>query len=883
MKYFKVLVVFLLVAVIYSCTTSRNSVVNRTYHNITARFNGLYYADESVGDGIYKIEKSHKDNFDKLLPIYIYPNSEKAKATFPEFDRAIKKSSFCIQRHTIKDSKKNEVASAGKYIDNCWIDIGISCFYKKEYYTALENLEYVARTYTKSKDKFVAIMWMIKINNEIGAVSISEQYLSLLKNEKNLPKEVKKELPILEADYYSRKGLNTESSSRLMGVIRNNNPFTGINRKKRARYSFIVAQLLEENKDNKRAAQYYKKTIALKPNYDLVFYSKIKLARLLDVKRSSSEKTKKDLLRMSKEFKNNEYYDVIFYTLGEIEEKERNQDKAEYYYRKSVRTSVNNPQQKAASFLKLGEINFEQTHYQPAEAYYDSALVTLPKDHNQYNSILARKKTLEALVKEINTIAKEDSIQRISKMSEADLNKFIDELIIREERIEAQKEAEKNRVTDNGFELANNGFGQPQNGSGLNPSTQGALFYFYNPQTVAFGINDFQRKWGNRPLEDDWRRSNKALSVVEKTEENDTSSKKAVATTKKKDRDSYKKNLLKSDSAIRKSDTKIINAFYSMGNIYKEELNNTKKAVAAFEELNTRYPKNKYLLNTYYILYRTNQAEKREDKAEYYKNKILTEFPESEFALLLKNPNMAEELNAKKSEVESFYIPVYQSYIGGDYTKALQGAGEGLKKYGKTEFSPKFEFIKALSLGKIKSVDSMETGLKLLVANYPKSEITPQANDILLAIKKQKNPELFASKVTTKINLSAKDTFQVNLDTTHYIIAQIPDDPKIANAFKNSLDVFCVKNYALKSFNMSTTLYGQAKQLVLLKGFKDAKESKKFYDDLMGDKDMFKGEVKKEVVEIFPILYSNLPYLYKYKNLEAYTQFYKDYYSDLKP
>ena len=57
---------------------------------------------------------------------------------------------------------------------------------------------------------------------------------------------------------------------------------------------------------------------------------------------------------MSREFKNVDYYDVIFYTLGEIEEKEKNIDKAVFYYKKSVQTSTVNPSQKALSYLKLG-------------------------------------------------------------------------------------------------------------------------------------------------------------------------------------------------------------------------------------------------------------------------------------------------------------------------------------------------------------------------------------------------------------------------------------------------------------------------------------------------------------------------------------------------
>src|ERR1043166_2607448 len=129
---------------VVSCSTKRNTVVSRAYHNVTARYNGYYYAGLNIDEGIYKIEKNNKDNFEKILPVYIYPSTEKAKATFPEFDKAIKKSSFCIQRHAIKDKKGEVIPSSGKWIDNCWVYIGISQFYKREIFSGLESFEYVA-------------------------------------------------------------------------------------------------------------------------------------------------------------------------------------------------------------------------------------------------------------------------------------------------------------------------------------------------------------------------------------------------------------------------------------------------------------------------------------------------------------------------------------------------------------------------------------------------------------------------------------------------------------------------------------------------------------------------------------------------------------------
>ncbi|MFO0358307.1 MAG: tetratricopeptide repeat protein [Sphingobacteriaceae bacterium] len=862
-----------------SCSTKKNTVVSRGFHNLTARFNGYYYSTESIKDGEYKIEQNNKENFEKTLPVYIYPSSEKAKATFPEFDKAIKKSTTCIQRHAITDSKGTVIPSSGNWIDNNWINIGISRFYKREFFSGIEAFEYVVTTYNKSKDKYDAMLWLVKSYNEIGSVSNSEQILSLLKNEKKLPAHIKRELPALEADYFFRKGLLTEASTKLMTAANNKNIFTGNSRKKRARYSFIIAQMLEEQKDYKRARKYYDFTIRLKPNYELVFYSKIKLARMLDVKRMNSEKTKKDLLKMAKEFKNSDYFDVIYYTLGEIEEKERNIDKAVYYYKRSVQTSTINPSQKAYSYLKLGEINFEQTNYPLAQAYYDSTLVTLPKDHQNYKNIVARQKTLDNLVQYLNTIKREDSLQRLAKMSDAERTLVINKIIKKLEADEEKAKEEKERQMNDKNIGNSNVVGVPD------PNTQAssqASFYFYNQSTISFGVVDFVKKWGNRKNEDNWRRSNRTLTIDEnatnvKDEKGDV--KQNGNTDPRKTKEFYLKKLPVTDSLLAISNATIIESFYLLGTTYKEDLNNYKKALVAFEELNSRYSTHKYLLNTYYQLYRVCEKEKQAEKAEFYKNKILNEFPNSEFALLIKNPKYAEEKHSETSEVEKEYTKVYALYTAGNYADAYTTSAAASAKYGKTVYTPKFEFIKAMSAGKTKGIDTLEAGLKQLVALYPKSEITPLATDILTSIKKQKNPEMFGDAPKEKV--LNKDTFQINLTSEHFIIALCPDDPKIANGFKTKLDVFCKKYYSAKVFNITSTLFGTKMQMVILKSFTDATESSKFMENLNNDKDVFTAEVKKEMFTILNIAAENLPMLYKKQNVNGYQLFYNDNYKSV--
>jgi len=880
---YRILIGFLVGWFFVGCSTSKNTTVSRAYHNTTARFNVYYYSNESINEGIFKIEQNHKENYDKILPVYIYPAPDKVKSTFPEFDKAIKKSTRCIQHHAIKDGKGVEIPSAGKWIDNNWINIGIARFYKREIFSGIEAFEYVVRTYSKSKDKYDAMLWLIRSYNEVGAVSSSAPIISLLKNQKELPRHVKRELPAAEADYFFRKGLYTEAYTKLIAATKNKHILYGVAKKKRARYSFIIAQMLEEQKDYKRAKKYYESVIRLKPNYELVFYSKIKLARMLDVKRSNSDKTKKELLKMSKEFKNSDYYDVIFYTLGEIEEKEKNIDLALTYYKKSAATSVNNMNQKALAFLKLAEINFDKTHYVLAQSYYDSTLVTLPKDHPNFENIVARQNTLINLVNCLNTIKKEDSLQHIAKMSETERLAYITKMIRKMEEDEARAKELQDKLA---LENANN----PNANLNTNPNNNlmgdnKASFYFYNQSTISFGVSDFFKKWGNRKNEDNWRRSNKTLTIDETVNNNPKDEKdegnKDNSVDPRKTPEFYLKYLPLTDSLMQVSHGKIIESFYLLGTTYREDLHNNPKAIATFDELNKRYAEHKYLLNTYYQLYRINEQDKRSDKAEYYKNKILSEFPESEFAQIINNPKYGDDKKVVTSEVEKKYTSVYKKFNKEKYQESYTLSSEAISQFGKSPFQPKFEYIRAISAGKLFGIDSLEFYMKNIVALYPQTEVWSLANEVLTSIKKQKNPEMFNPIKDPKV--MGKDTFQINLESEHFILAIAPDDPKMVNTFKTRLGNFTKKYYSNKEFNITSTLFASKMQMVTIKTFATAKEAAQFLENLENDPEVFAGEIKKDVFQLLNMSAENLPMFYKKHNVSGYILFYNDNYKSVIP
>ncbi|HXB40573.1 MAG TPA: tetratricopeptide repeat protein, partial [Bacteroidia bacterium] len=570
---------------LFSCTQYKTAFINRQYHNLTAHFNGYFYAKESLKDGVGKIELAYKDDYTKILPIFIYPSKESAKATFPEMDRAIKKASTCIQKHAIKDKhSKAEIPNMGKWIDDCWNTIGKSHFYKREYFSGIEAFDYVQAVY-KSKQKYEAWLWLAKSYLELNALTSAQNYLHLCENDKKFPKEYKGQFEVLYAEFYMKQNAYDDVIKRLKEALKYTKEHSA-----RARYHFILGQLFEQKDDAQKAKIHYQMAVKNKPIYDMVFYAKMKES-LLHKDPASIARAKKELLKMTKDIKNEDLKDVIYYTLGQMEEKDNNTDQALAYYVKSVRNSVANQSQKAKSFLRLADINFERESYTSAAGYYDSTVAIIKEDFPGYADITAKKKSLNALVTQIMIIKGEDSLRKVADMDSSQRNKFIRKIIAKVTEDEKKAaETKQQQAAGGGTPVGPSNVFTPQA-----TTTGSGQWYFYNPLLKAQGINDYLKRWGpNRKNEDNWRRANKAQTFDNNSTDNTSIKKDSTKHTKDslvmKSNDAhqveyYLKNLPFTKSDRDTSDKKILEAYYALGSIYREQLNNTRKSAETFETM----------------------------------------------------------------------------------------------------------------------------------------------------------------------------------------------------------------------------------------------------------------------------------------------------------
>jgi tetratricopeptide (TPR) repeat protein len=889
------------------CATNKNNWRTRGFHRLNTRYNGYYYAREALKDGLQKIDKGNIDDYSNILPLFVYPSKETQKMASGDMEKVIKKCTSAIERHMITDKKNVEIARANYWIEDCFLTIGEARFYKLEYFAATDAFEYVTKKYVKWPIHYDGFLWLIRTYNETSIFSKSEELLTLLKDDKKFPKNKNAELYSLAADYNIRREMYQAAIQNLtkaivllepIGPLKDiamlkNSPI-GRNKNQRARYMYVLAQLYERMGDNKKASELFAQVVKLRPRYDMEFNARLNHARLYDFSDGKGEQIKEELLKMAKDFKNEDYRDQIYYTLAIIELQENQEAKGIDYLKKSVRVSTKNPSQKTHSYLKLADLYYDKPDYRLAQAYYDSVVPLIKKDYPDYDLIVAKDKNLNDLIKNLKVITREDSLQKVAAMDTTTRNLFIDKLIADAKEADRKKEQDRlNAAAHNtGTVLV------PANGvtpnSTANQNNEAGSWYFYNSAAISFGIADFKKKWGDRKPEDDWRRLTKetngfadqgaATADVQDTTKAGSAASKDV---KKKggpgssSRDAYIKGLPLTKDAVDKSNLRLVDAYYNAGMLYKEALMNNPKAAATFEEMLSRFPENKYIPNSYYFLYRIYLSMQDQDKADQNRDIILNKYPGSALAEMLKHPENSRLSHAREDSIKGFYTATYALFLSGNYSDVVQRCYRADSLYGGSKLSPKFDYMKALSLGHTSDLKTYENALTAITVKYPKDEVRNQAMGMLEAIKRVSSSAAANGKADSVAALK-KEKYFYREDVPHYAIIVLKGKGLDATAVKTNLSNFNQQYFPSKNLTISGFPITEEYQIIQVKDFTDKKDAMTYYEFVKGDKDVFK-DIPLTSTEVYLISTENFPTFFHEKNTDDYKLFFNENYFKKSP
>ncbi len=856
---------------LFSCSTKKNSFTRRAFHNLTCHYNGYWNGDQAYKDGLQALDDKVVEDYTKILPLYNYGDKNDVQVLNQNMDRAIEKASIMIQRHSMKFGNVEYV----KWIDDCYLLIGKAYFYKREYISAKRSFKFVIAEYPENNIKYESMLWLARTYNQLEEYEKAEPVLTSfakIMTEENIPLSARKMYPLVFANHYIAQEKYDKAKKYLSLSV-------NINTKKQlvTRLKFIQAQVFQKEENLSRASELYSQVIKRNPPYEMAFQAKINMAKSFDAESGNSEHIVKILNKMLRDSKNKEYRDQIYYALAEVALKNSNDTLAINYLRLSVALSTDNDYQKSVSSLKVADMYFNIPDYENSQAYYDTAMQSLPKEFPNYEQEKEKAETLSLMVDNLSTIQMQDSLQYLAAMNEDKRLKIIDKII------EVYIEEEAQKLENARIQQQNEQFNKASNNIVPGGAASGK-WYFYNPQTLSFGYTEFVRKWGKRKLEDLWMLKNKKstsfgiqskeLIASDSTRSDSTS----IVSNDPKEREFYLQNIPLTPEQIVFSDSLILEAYFMLGKLYKEGLKNNEKAAETFKELISRYPENKYRLKSFYKLYKIFDEENDYEQNELYKNLIITNYPESDYAKVILNPDYYKEINAQKNEAAGLYKKAYQAYINKEYYMVISYADYAIETYKDTALIPKFDYLSALSIGKIEVVDSLIIALRKIVVRYPSSSVKPLAKNILAQIS-DNDSDKENEKDQREKDIRPSPYKHHNTKDAHFFVLVI--NTKEVNipvhALKVRVSDFNKENYRLRELNINSILLDDQYQIITVGNFKNDQMALTYLNHISSSEYVY-ANMSPDAYDSFVISTANYPIFYREKDVEVYMEFFKNDY-----
>jgi tetratricopeptide (TPR) repeat protein len=861
-----------MVIVLVSCSTKKNTFTRRAYHNLTSHYNAYFNGVEAMKDGQRELAKMAQDNFSKILVPVNYGTKENAQSIGGQMDRAIQKASMVIDRHSMvfKGVEYNN------WVDDSYMLIGKANFYKKDFKTALKTFEYVLKRYKDPIIKSEATLWMIKTHILLQEFDRAESLLDEVTNKSKKETQAstfKRDLALAKAEFYIYQENYAPSEEFLIQTLGYHHPKT-----QKARILFILGQINQRRNNNVQATQYYKKVLNTNPYYELAFNTRINMAKCYDASSGTGKEIVKSLNKMLKDPKNKEYLDQIYFALAEIYEKDGDSLGAKDYLKKCVAEGGKNKYLRGVASLKVANIFYRETEYVASQAYYDTAVQNLPPEYPDLTSVKMRVNVLTELVRNINIVDTEDSLQRIARLSDADRMKYINELIEKLKRDEEKKKQEMTQMS--GANPLQYRMGNRVDASG-NIQSSGGGWYFYNTSQVSMGFSDFERKWGKRKLEDNWRLTYKEPVLEFEEEVVETEDTLAVdslrtITNDPKDPKTYLQRLPLTEAQMARSENKIKEALFTLGTIYYQGLSDYGKSEESLESLLKRYPADTtYYLRSCFTLYEMYREIGESSKSNHYKDLILKRFPDSDFARIIRDPAYAVELAKKKNEVNELYQTTYKAYLNKQFPTVLDNCAKAKKMTTDKNLLNRFEFLRVVARGKTQNNDSLLVGLKGYVNRSSSPELKLLAQQMIESLE-NKNPQN-ASTATDNTAGTASRSYTTN-DNAIHLFVMVADMKKVnTTAAKLKISDYNQKYNSLEKLSTTSIYLDDKFQIITVSNFPDKEKAMDYYNGIVKSEYVF-ATLQKDGFQVFVISVDNYPILYKTKDLKNYTEFFKDNY-----
>ena len=704
--------------ILSSCSTQKNTWATRSFHQTKVKYNILYNGNVAYEEGLKAIRDANTDDYTQILNLYPVSNHQAAESASTQMDKTIEKCRKCIKLHSIKTKPKRDPKKAHdpKYklwlqseefnanMHLAWMRLGEAEFHKGDFLGAVSTFNYIINHYQNDPDIIAQCqLWIARAYAEMGWQYEAEDMLQRVR-----------------IDALSRKHAKLYSAVKADVLLKGEHyheaiPFVKIalpyEKRKiyRPRFAYVLGQLYEREKNRDEAVHAYKSVVRMAPPNEMEFNARLHMAEL------SGKNAIRQLRSMTRQSKYKDRLDQIYGAIGNIYLSQPDTAKALEMYEKAIAESTQAGLPKAAVLVRAGDIYFEQRAYVKAQPCYREAVTILTTENDDYPRVQKRSEVLDELIVSYTQVELQDSLQRLGHMTEEEQRTIVDKIIA--DLIETEKQ-DSIQQTQLARELARGDDG-PRSVNTTNMLGGGAQtgeWYFYNPQLIKQGQQEWRRRWGNRPLEDNWRRQNKQVLIPDGgmsgvAEEGDSTmvASDSTAVQPKLETDIHKpdyylQQIPRTEQDYVVSDSLWREAMVELYYIYRDKLEDEELAQETLRQLEARFPSHPSV-------------------AAIHEDEQLRALRHDEAYIARMQRMLAEQ--------DSLYAATYAAYTKGDFATVKTNTAYAQNEFPQSKLMPRFVFLKAVSVARTEGQEPFVNELRAMVDNYGNTELGAMAKDML--------------------------------------------------------------------------------------------------------------------------------------------------------
>lgn len=854
--------VAVVVSALSSCSPKKNNAATRKYQAFITRYNIYYNGDTHYKETLKEMEESYQDDYSSLLPIHpaVARSNPKAPQPAGNFDRSIEKAQKAIQLRSIKKKPKKQAGKASDpaykewmkreeynpFLHNAWLMMGRSQYLNGDFLGAASTFFYISRHFSWLPNTVTeARLWEARSYLAMDWQFEAETILRRIKPEQDLVNGGLKGLYYTaEADLFIKEKEWDKAAEMLRQAIRH------VSKQQRIRLNFLLGQVYSRAGKKELA---YKAFQAAGSNssasYRTKFNARIKQSEVFIGDDISGEVAA--LRRMTRYDRNKEYLDQIYYAIGNLYLSRRDTASAIENYELAVGKSTRSGIDKAMAQLTLGGLYYDRRLYAKAQPCYSEALPVIPDNYPGYAALKRRSDVLDELAVYSQNVELQDSLLRLAAMTPEEQMKVIEKII---EELKKKEKEEAEAAAREEF-MANRGQDglQDQNNQVFTMNTGDDSWYFYNTATKNAGRTEFQRRWGNRKLEDDWRRRNKQTfsfndfgSDTDSGDEPPGDGEEPADSVAAPDKEAlqkendphypeyYLRQIPKTDLEKQTANDIIQEGLYNMGVILKDKMEDFPAAETGFETLLTRYPDNIYRLDTYYNMYLMYMRAGDLAKAEKYRQLILSDFPDTKYGLALHDPDYIGSLRRMQELEGQLYDQALDAYLdnrNGEVHALYQTVSNDFPL---SKLMPKFMFLEALSYVTDRKPDEFKQTLMELLERYPDTDLTEFASSYLKGLAQGRKLQHGVSNMRGMLwdirlgndsipSDSTEMKFDLDPSRRQLLVLLFPADEINQNALLFEVARHNFSSFVVKDFDLEQMNFGRL-GLLIIKGFGNVNE-----------------------------------------------------------